>query len=52
LIEYGGLASTTSKVRSRSPSTKAGAASVLPLAMWKSSTPCSTRFIRAMAAVM
>jgi hypothetical protein len=41
-----------SKVRSRSPAAKAGAASVLPAAIWKSETPCRTKFIRAMAAVM
>lgn len=52
LDRIGGLARTTSKVRSRSPCTKVGVASVLPLAMWKSSTPWMTRFIRAMAAVM
>ena len=34
------------------PAANAGAESVLPAATWKSETPCSTRFIRAIAAVM
>ena len=50
--ENGGLAMTQSNVARLSPEKNAGLRSVSPRTIWKSSTPCRNRFMRAMAEVV